>query len=80
MGGFLKYLWDKPFFVDKSLKLVKRLFKISNASQDAECLFLCPLFSIIFDAVGLRVLFAVEAMGDAKEKIRIIGGESESEE
>ena len=56
--------------MDKSLKVVTWLLKISTAPQDYECLCLYNLFAIIFDVLGMRVLLYTEATGGIKERYK----------
>ena len=53
--------------MENPLNLVTHLLKIPNASLDADHLFLCPLFAIIFDAAGLRFLFDEEVLDGMNE-------------
>ena len=65
---FPSSLWRNTFFRDKSQKVVTHLLRISTASLDAECLFLCPLFAFIFAAEDLVDLFAAAAPDGMKGK------------
>ena len=61
-------LFIKPFFMYDQHNLLICLLKSSNSSLDAEHMFLCPLFEILFNAASVGVLFAEAAPYGTKER------------
>ena len=55
--NFTSNLWGKSFFIGYFLNGENNLLKCFTTSLDTKLLFLCPLFVIILNTEGLRVLF-----------------------